>query len=42
MRAEIGPSLPQRTEAWGYGLVPGILWVLLGQNASGSHFSMWV
>lgn len=27
-------------EAWGYGLVVGILGVLLGKNASGPHFSM--
>lgn len=28
-------------EAWGYGLVAGVLWVLLGQNDSGLHFSIW-
>ena len=33
-------TTPQATEAWGSGLVAGILWVVQGQSASGTHLSI--
>lgn len=34
-------TTPQATEAWGSGLVAGVLWVVQGQSASGTHLSIW-